>query len=124
VKTILVVDDEPTLRAVVADVLQDEGYSVLEAAHGRAMLEILEREHPALVLMDVMMPVLDGQAAYQELRARQDLPDIPVVMMSAAAHHAELDPAIAGFMRKPFDLIELVAVVTALIGPPQPDDHA
>ena len=54
-KTVLVVDDEPALRAVVRAVLGDEGYAVLEAPHGPAMLELLAREHADLVLLDVMM---------------------------------------------------------------------
>ena len=123
-KTVLVVDDEPALRAVVRAVLHDEGYAVLEAAHGRAMLEVLERERPALVLMDVMMPGGDGREAYRELRARADLPDVPVVMMSAAVRPNGLDPSIAGFVGKPFDLDRLVALVGDLIGPSRADGPA
>jgi DNA-binding response OmpR family regulator len=117
VKTVLVVDDEPGLRAVVRAVLDDEGYGVLEAPHGPAMLELLAEEHVELVLLDVMMPGGDGSAAYRELRARADLPDVPVVMMSAAVRPDGLDPSIAAFLRKPFDLDHLLALVTDLIGP-------
>jgi CheY-like chemotaxis protein len=118
VKTVLVVDDEPALRAVVQAVLHDEGYDVLQAPHGRAMLELVERERPDLVLMDVMMPGGDGREAFRELRARADLPDVPVVLMSAAVRPNGLDPSIAAFVRKPFDLDHLVAVVANLIGSP------
>jgi CheY-like chemotaxis protein len=117
VKTVLVVDDEPGLRAVVCAVLGDEGYAVLEAPHGPAMLELLARERADMVLLDVMMPGGDGRAAYRELRARADLPDVPVVMMSAAVQPDGLDLSIAAFLRKPFDLEHLLALVTGLIGP-------
>jgi CheY-like chemotaxis protein len=117
VKTVLVVDDEPGLRAVVRAVLDDEGYAVLEAAHGPAMLELLAREHADMVLLDVMMPGGDGREAYRQLRARADLPDVPVVMMSAAIRPDGLDPSIAAFLRKPFDLDHLLALVANLIGP-------
>jgi CheY-like chemotaxis protein len=120
-KTVLVVDDEPALRAVVRAVLRDEGYAVLEAQHGRAMLELLERDHADLVLMDVMMPGGDGRDAYRELRAREDLPDVPVVVMSAAVRPHALDTSIAAFVRKPFDLEHLVTLVAKLIGPPHAD---
>jgi CheY-like chemotaxis protein len=117
VKTVLVVDDEPALRAVVRACLDDEGYAVLEAPHGPAMLELLAEEQADLVLLDVMMPCGDGRKAYRELRARADLPDVPVVMMSAAVRPDGLDPSIAAFLRKPFDLDHLLALVAQLIGP-------
>jgi CheY-like chemotaxis protein len=123
VKTVLIVDDEPALRAVVRAVLHDEGYAVLEAPHGRAMLELLTRERADLVLMDVMMPGGDGREAYRELRARADLSDLPVVMMSAAIRPEGLDPSIAAFVRKPFDLNRLVTLVADLIGPPLEHRH-
>jgi CheY-like chemotaxis protein len=124
VKTVLVVDDEPALRAVVRAVLGDEGYAVLEAPHGPAMLELLAREHADLVLLDVMMSGGDGREAYRELRARADLLDVPVVMMSAAVQPDGLDPSIAAFLRKPFDLDHLVVLVTNLIGPSHADGRA
>jgi CheY-like chemotaxis protein len=124
VKTVLVVDDEPALRAVVRAVLGDEGYAVLEAPHGPAMLELLARERADMVLLDVMMPGGDGRPAYRELRDRADLPDVPVVMMSAAVRPDGLDPSIAAFLRKPFDLDHLLALVANLIGPSHADGSA
>jgi DNA-binding response OmpR family regulator len=123
VKTVLV-DDELGLRAVVRAVLNDEGYAVLEAPHGPAMLELLARERTDLVLLDVMMPGGGGRAAYRELRDRADLPDVPVVMMSAAVRPDGLDPSIAAFLRKPFDLDHLLALVTNFIGPSHADGSA
>jgi CheY-like chemotaxis protein len=123
-KTVLVVDDEPGLRAVVRAVLDDEGYAVLEAQHGPAMLELLSQERADLVLLDVMMPGGDGREAYRELRARADLPDVPVVMMSAAVRPDGLDPSVAAFLRKPFDLDHLLALVAGLIGSSHADGTA
>jgi two-component system phosphate regulon response regulator PhoB len=118
VKTVLVVDDEPVLRAVVREILHEEGYAVIEAADGHVMLEMMTRERPDLVLMDVMMPGVDGREAYRQLRSRPEHRDVPVVMMSAAVEPHGLDPSIAGFMAKPFDLNQLVDLVTSLIGRP------
>ena len=123
-KTVLVVDDEPALRAVLRAVLDDEGYAVFEAPHGPAMLELLARERADLVLLDVMMPGGDGRAAYRELRDRADLPDVPVVMMSAAVRSDGLDPSIAAFLRKPFDLDRLLTLVASIIGPSHADGTA
>src|SRR5215211_1413598 len=96
------------------EILQEEGYGVIDAADGRSMLELL----------DVMMPGIDGREAYQALRSRMDMPDLPVVMMSAAVQPSRLDPTIAAFLRKPFDLTELVDLVALLIGPPHGDGSA
>jgi CheY-like chemotaxis protein len=120
VKTVLVVDDEPVLRTIVREILHEEGYAVIEAADGRVMLEMMERERPDLVLMDVMMPGVDGREAYRQLRSRPEHQDVPVVMMSAAVPSHGLDPSIAGFMAKPFDLNQLVELVVRLIGHPTP----
>lgn len=120
-KTVLIVDDEPVIRSMLREILHDEGYGVVEAANGRAMLDIVVLERPDLVLMDVMMPDGDGRDGYRALRAREDLPVIPVVMMSAAVHPTGLDPSIAGFLQKPFDLTRLLTLVIDLIGAPTTD---
>jgi CheY-like chemotaxis protein len=117
VKNVLVVDDEPVIREVVADVLRDEGYAVASVGDGKMALDYLGRETPDLILMDVMMPGMDGRQAYVAMRSRPDLPNVPVVMMSAAIDLARLDPSIAGYLPKPFDLDDLVDLVERLIGP-------
>ena len=117
-KTVLVVDDEPMLRTIVREILHEEGYAVIEAADGRVIPEILARQRPDLVLMDVMMPGVDGREAYRQLRSHPEHRDIPVVMMSAAIKPHGLDPSIAGFVAKPFDISDLIELVTRLIGRP------
>jgi CheY-like chemotaxis protein len=117
-KTVLVVDDEPVLRTIVREILHEEGYAVIEAADGRVMLEMMAKERPDLVLMDVMMPGIDGREAYRQLRLHPEHRDVPVVMMSAGVRPIKLDPSIAGFMAKPFDVTQLVELVARLIGHP------
>ncbi len=114
-KMVLVVDDEPVIRDLVADVLRDEGYAVVTAADGCEGLDLLARERPDLVLMDVMMPGLDGREAYLAMRSRPDLQEVPVVMMSAAVKPDGLDPTIAGYLPKPFDLDDLLALIARLL---------
>src|SRR5918994_3059876 len=117
-KTVLVVDDEPVLRGIMREILNEEGYAVIEAADGHVMLEIMTRERPDLVLMDVMMPGVDGREAYRQLRSRPENRDVPVVMMSAAVQSHGLDPSIAGFVPKPFDIPDLITLVVRRIGHP------
>lgn len=119
-KTVLVVDDEPAIREVMAELFRDHGFGVALAWSGRRMLEILETSPPDLVILDMMMPDGDGPGTLRAMRARPHLRDIPVVMMSAALGPAGLEGEIAGFLPKPFDLDHLIAVVIKVIGPPTP----
>lgn len=114
---VLVVDDEPTLRTVVAELLRDEGYAVVAVGDGAAALAALAEVVPDLVLMDVMMPGMDGRAAYLAMRAHPAGAALPIVFASAGADPADL-PADAVFLRKPFDLDDLLALVARLAGPP------
>ena len=115
-KRVLVVDDEPAIRAVLEDILRDQGFDVIVASSGRQMLELLESERPALILLDVMMPDGDGRDAFRAMQSRPDLRAIPVVMMSAAVVAQGLSRSIAGYLAKPFDLDHLLEIVNRLIG--------
>jgi CheY-like chemotaxis protein len=115
VKKVLVVDDEPVIRDLLTAVLGDEGYDVIVAADGFQGVELVAREQPDLVLMDVMMPGLDGREAFRMIRSRPDLPDPPVIMMSAAVNQNRLDPMISGHLAKPFDVNELLEMVSNLL---------
>jgi two-component system response regulator MprA len=113
--TILVVDDEPLIRDVVVDVLRDEGYTVVTAADWRAALELVQQEAPGLVLMDVMMPRMDGPTTFRAMRGHAHLKRLPVVLMSAMAEPSDLDPEITAFVRKPIDLEQLLGLVARLL---------
>jgi DNA-binding response OmpR family regulator len=115
-KHVLIADDEPNIVVSLEFLMKREGHRVTVARDGDAALAAIRAERPDLVLLDVMMPGGDGREAYRELRARADLPDVPVVMMSAAVRPDGLDPSIAAFLRKPFDLDHLLALVAGLIG--------
>ena len=113
-KRILIVDDEPALREGVAELLRLEGYTVITAADGRAAVAIVEGEDVGLVLMDVMMPHMNGLEAYVAMRAHPNGQAVPIVLASAAAHPGELDPGVSVFLSKPFDFERLLEVVGRL----------
>jgi CheY-like chemotaxis protein len=115
VKRILVVDDEPSLREVLADILRDEGYAVLTAANGRAGVAMLESDAPDLVLMDIMMPVMGGREASRAMRAHPHGRTIPIVLSSASTAPRPLDPGIAAYLAKPFDIDQLLELVERLL---------
>ena len=84
-KTILVVDDDAEVRGAVTDLLESHGYVVVPASNGQEALDELKMQElrPALILLDLMMPIMDGQAFCAEQQADPDLRDIPVVVFSA-----------------------------------------
>ena len=94
--------------------LEDAGHAVVTASNGAEALEVLARERAEVVLMDIMMPVLDGREAFLRIRAHPELGHIPVVLMSAA-DPPRLDAALAGFLSKPFRLVELLEAVIAAV---------
>ncbi len=113
--TILVVDDEPFIKDALVDALRDEGYAVVTAGDGRAAIEMVQQEAPSLVLMDVMMPRMDGRAAFRAMREHAHGDGLPVILMSAMAEPADLDPEISAFVRKPLDLDHLLTLIAGLL---------
>jgi CheY-like chemotaxis protein len=111
--TVLVVDDEPDIRFLLAVTLQMAGYRVIEAAHGGAALEQVRRTRPRLVITDLMMPVMDGHELIEQLRADRDTAAIPIVLLSATAG---TEPGADAVLTKPFDQDELVGLVGELTG--------
>jgi CheY-like chemotaxis protein len=116
-KTVLLVEDDPDIRDIVQDVLEAEGYDVVPASHGRQALEFLsgarESERPDLVILDMMMPLVDGRHVLEAIRNNQTLSSVPVVVMSAVAH--EKPAGAAAFLRKPFSLDTLFDAVHTLV---------
>jgi CheY-like chemotaxis protein len=114
---VLVVDDDPGIREVVSMALQDEGYEVRAAENGKVALDILQRCPPAVILLDLMMPVMDGWTFRAKQLATDGASHIPVVVLSAGAglqrQAATLGPAVV--MEKPFDLDSLLDTVSRLV---------
>ncbi len=117
--TILVVEDDHMIRVSIRGLLEDEGYEVLTVTNGRAALEVLHRigVKPSLILLDLMLPVMDGRAFVAELRRRPELASIPLVLMTGV----ELDHPVEGVstvLKKPVraqQLLEVVGSVRAKI---------
>ena len=109
---ILVIDDDPSIRMLVQDVLEVEGYTIRLAEDGFAGLRAIEAQRPDCVVLDVMMPGMDGHAVLQRIRAADGGPDLPVVMLTAAADDAQAWKAwtegVDYFLAKPFDPSELL----------------
>lgn len=124
-QTIMVVDDEATIREVVRKYLELEGFNVLEASTGPQAMDMLYTERPSLIVLDIMLPGVDGFAITRNLRRSDDFAqlsvngDIPIVMLTARTDEAD---RIAGFelgaddyVVKPFSPRELVARIKAVL---------
>jgi len=108
---VLVVDDEADLRELVALTLADEGYDVGVARHGREALERIAKRRPDLVLLDMMMPVMDGRALCAALRADGGLPRIVVMTAADRVAQCARELGAVGWLAKPFDIDDLVAAI-------------
>ncbi len=113
---ILVVDDEDLLVKGIRFNLQNDGYEVLTGSNGEEALQIMQSEKPDLVILDVMMPVMDGLAACTRIR---EFSNVPVILLTAKS--ADMDKLIGfdhgadDYLTKPFNILELKARVRALL---------
>jgi two-component system response regulator MprA len=116
---VLVVDDDPDILDAVCDILEGESYRVARARHGAEALERLAGERPDVILLDLMMPVMDGIAFAQALRTRGTDAEIPIVVISADGNPQKAAAVGArGFLAKPFDIDALLAEVASVAGVP------
>lgn len=117
---ILAVDDEPHILKLVSFSLAAGGFEVIEASDGLSAIEVAAAEQPDLILLDVMMPALDGYEACRRLKENPATVGIPVVMLSAKSQKAEQEVGIAvgaaDYICKPFTPKELVSRVREILG--------
>jgi CheY-like chemotaxis protein len=119
---ILVVDDEALVRSMMCDGLTAAGHTVLAAASGEEALRVVHAEHPACILMDIMMPDLDGYDTCAALKADSRTASIPVLLVSATTDARVAEQAkrvgAAGVLRKPVRVDELRRAITHALGAP------
>jgi DNA-binding response OmpR family regulator len=107
--SVLVVDDETDIREAVVELLAEEGYEVLDAADGEEALRKARAFHPDVVLLDLMMPGMNGWEFCARRKGDPELARIPVIVLSALGRVQGLDAA--GYLQKPFELDELLTAV-------------
>jgi Response regulators consisting of a CheY-like receiver domain and a winged-helix DNA-binding domain len=120
-KVILCIEDEQEMIDLIRLILSRRGFEILGANGGKEGLEMIRKNHPDLVLLDLMMPEMDGWEVYQQMKADETTRDIPVIVVTAKAqsidkvlglHIAKVDDYIA----KPFSPQELLASVDTVLG--------
>ncbi len=120
-QTILVVDDEPEIVRLVRSYLEQDGYRVVTAYNGEEALYVARHEKPDLVVLDVLMPKMDGLAFTRRVRREQD---VPIIMLTARAEETDrivgLEMGADDYVTKPFSPREVVARVRAVLRRAQP----
>lgn len=119
-RTVLVVDDDEDIRTIVAEALEEAGYTVETANGGVQALERVAHGAPDAIILDIWMPTLDGFDFVRTLRASDATRNLPVVAMSAAyPERAALDIGVQEFVAKPFEVSALLAAVERALAAPK-----
>lgn len=117
---VLVVDDDANIRRMMIAALKRDGYAFLEAPNGRDALELMRHEHPDVVVLDLMMPIVSGWQVLQERQHDPVLSRIPVIVVSANRDPelaSAIDKGVCAFLPKPFDIGALAALVKSCVPP-------
>ncbi|MCK5292390.1 MAG: response regulator [Thermoplasmata archaeon] len=119
-KKIVVVDDEQNILDLVGMILEAEGFMVSKALNGTEGIKMAQKEHPDLVLLDIMMPEMDGWVVYRKLKEDAKTKDIPVAMLTVKAQTIDKEMAldvigVEDYITKPFTPDELVERVQKLV---------
>jgi two-component system alkaline phosphatase synthesis response regulator PhoP/two-component system response regulator VicR len=118
---ILVVDDEESVRQLFQIVLQHEGYEVVLATNGAEALIAAHNEQPDLIILDWMMPMLDGLAVLQQLRKDDVTAHIPIIMLTAKQSDTDTHTALVSgadvYLTKPFEPQDVLSIIARLLPP-------
>ncbi len=118
-KLVLVVDDEPEIRDVLRIILEAEGYQVLEAGDGLEAVQAAQQARPDLIILDIMMPRLDGLEALRRLEADPDTAGLPVIFLSVRSSDLDimhgLEQGAVEYITKPFDPFQVARTVRMIL---------
>ena len=118
-KEILIVDDEPSIVVPVQFLMQQQGYSVLVAEDGHDALDMIYKYQPDLVLLDIMLPGIDGYEVCEIVRLNPKLRDVKIIFLTAKGREVEIAKGLAlgadAYITKPFSNAELVAKVKSVL---------
>jgi CheY-like chemotaxis protein len=116
--SILIVDDDEDIRDLLSLILRLEGHEVQLAVDGVDALARLSARRPSVILLDMMMPRLDGEGFVKELRNNPQLADIPIVLISGhkAARQKAVELGVAGCLVKPIELTDLLSTLNGIAG--------
>jgi DNA-binding response OmpR family regulator len=118
-KTILIVDDEPSIVITIQFLMTQQGYDVLTAERGEDALDLISRYKPDLVLLDIMLPGIDGYEVCEIIRLNPDYENMKIVFLTAKGHETEIAEGLAlgadAYITKPYSNVKLLAKVNELL---------
>jgi two-component system alkaline phosphatase synthesis response regulator PhoP len=119
-RTIMVVDDNPDIITIVKTILEGKGYNVLSASSGQELLSLLDNQKPDLIILDIMMPEMDGLEVLGRLKGVTETASIPVILLTAKVQYEDV---LGGYklgadyyITKPFTSTQLVNGINLLLG--------
>jgi CheY-like chemotaxis protein len=119
-KTIMVVDDNPDIITIVRTILEGKGFNVLSASSGPECLELLKTQKPDLIVLDIMMPEMDGLEVLTRLKGMSEFTNVPVVLLTAKVQYEDV---LGGYklgadyyITKPFTSTQLINGINLLLG--------
>lgn len=122
-KKIVLAEDEPQIARLIEFKLKKEGYEVTWKENGEEALKAIKADKPDLILLDIMMPVMDGYEVLRRLKEDENLKSIPVIMLTARAQERDvvkgIDMGAEDYITKPFHPAELLARVKRILGKPR-----
>ena len=114
-EAVLVVDDDEDMRFLVTTALECSGIAVAEASNGQEALDSVHQTRPAVVLLDLMMPVMSGAEFLEALRSDERYGDVPVLLLTAWPEQAAHVKGVQGIVQKPLDVDELIDVTSRML---------
>jgi CheY-like chemotaxis protein len=115
---VLIVDDDSGIRKLLSRFLEREGFNPVEAENGLDGVELAKKEHPDIIIMDVMMPQMDGLTAARLIKFYKPLSQVPIIFLTAKDEEKEIELAEAAraeaYITKPFDVRQVIEVVKSL----------
>lgn len=128
-RKVMVIDDDPTIVEIVGEALGFAGYEVVGETSSAVVTDRVREESPDVILLDLMMPALDGWQLLEILQSQPETSEIPIVILTAATHslpdiQSFYGSAVKGYLTKPFDIDDLVARVDGALSSPSSRSHA
>ena len=114
---VLVVDDNQLLRQALCEHLESKGFDTMVATNGKAAVDQIEKDRPDLVIMDIVMPIMNGIDAAKAIRANPKLKDLPVVAFTSKRNVGKWDEIFDDYLIKPFDFDNVLKVIERFIHP-------
>jgi DNA-binding response OmpR family regulator len=116
--TILVVEDDPTISAILRIFLEDSGCRIVVAEQGEEAVRLAHELHPDLITLDLALPDMDGTEVLRQLNVDADLAHVPVIVVTARRYEPKPDENVTAVLQKPFDATELEETVARALGRP------